>query len=155
MEGIGYWLFLLILYMLSTMMKKRQQRSTEGDEGPIVKGSWQTPDFVKDIFSDFVDSGEEELEEAVMEEFDEEQIESIAYQEQDIITPDIPLEETHLAEADLSPIDEEQDITTITHKDIQRRYYQHHFFKKQSDIRLAVVYKEILDKPRALRRSIR
>ena len=72
MDSLGYWLFLLILYMLSFMMKKRKQKAArqklEGDE----ENDWQTTDFVKGIFADFVDKGEEELDEAVFTELEEE-----------------------------------------------------------------------------------
>ena len=71
MDSLGYWLFLLILYMLSFMMKKRKQKAArqklEGDE----ENGWQTTDFVKGIFADFVDKGEEELDEAVFTELEE------------------------------------------------------------------------------------
>lgn len=58
MEGIGYWLFLLILYLLSTLLKKRQQKAARRRlEGEPVEPEqeWEPPEFLKNLF------GEEEL----------------------------------------------------------------------------------------------
>ena len=155
MDSLGYWLFLLILYMLSFMMKKRKQKAArqklEGDE----ENGWQTTDFVKGIFADFVDKGEEELDEAVFTELEEELEEELGKPEFHEPPQDIPLEESHLPKKDLSIIDEHRTIGTIAHREIKKVIFRSIFFQNQGDVRMAMIYKEIMDKPRALRRSIR
>ena len=155
MDSLGYWLFLLILYMLSFMMKKRKQKAArqklDGDE----ENGWQTPGFVKEIFADFVDKGEEELDEAVFTELEEELEEELGKPEFHEPPQEIPLEESHLPKKDLSIIDEHRTIGTIAHREIKKVIYQSRFFQNQGDVRMAMIYKEIMDKPRALRRSIR
>ena len=155
MDSLGYWLFLLILYMLSFMMKKRKQKAArqklEGDE----ENGWQTTDFVKGIFADFVDKGEEELDEAVFTELEEELEEELGKPEFQEPPQEIPLEESHLPKKDLSIIDEHRTIGTIAHKEIKKVIFRSIFFQNQGDVRMAMIYKEIMDKPRALRRSIR
>ena len=50
MEGIGYWIFLLALYLISTLAKKRKQKRAwevldkeeENQEDPLSK-----PDFIE------------------------------------------------------------------------------------------------------------
>ena len=155
MDSLGYWLFLLILYMLSFMMKKRKQKAArqklEGDE----ENGWQTTDFVKEIFADFVDKGEEELDEAVFTELEEELEEELGKPEFLEPPQEIPLEESHLPKKDLSIIDEHRTIGTIAHREIKKVIFRSIFFQNQGDVRMAMIYKEIMDKPRALRRSIR
>ena len=155
MDSLGYWLFLLILYMLSFMMKKRKQKAArqklEGDE----ENGWQTTDFIKGIFADFVDKGEEELDEAVFTELEEELEEELGKPEFHEPPQEIPLEESHLPKKDLSIIDEHRTIGTIAHREIKKVIFRSIFFQNQGDVRMAMIYKEIMDKPRALRRSIR
>jgi len=155
MDSLGYWLFLLILYMLSFMMKKRKQKAArqklEGDE----ENGWQTTDFVKGIFADFVDKGKEELDEAVFTELEEELEEELGKPEFHEPPQEIPLEESHLPKKDLSIIDEHRTIGTIAHREIKKVIFRSIFFQNQGDVRMAMIYKEIMDKPRALRRSIR
>ena len=71
MDSLGYWVVLMILYILSAMMKKRQQKSARRELDQGEDKSWQTPGFVKDIFADFVDNGEEELDEVVVSDLEE------------------------------------------------------------------------------------
>ena len=141
--------------MLSFMMKKRKQKATrqklEGDE----ENGWQTTDFVKGIFADFVDKGEEELDEAVFTELEEELEEELGKPEFHEPPQEIPLEESHLPKKGLSIIDEHRTIGTIAHREIKKVIFRSIFFQNQGDVRMAMIYKEIMDKPRALRRSIR
>ena len=68
---------------------------------------------------------------------------------------EIPLEESHLPKKDLSIIDKHRTIGTIAHREIKKVIFRSIFFQNQGDVRMAMIYKEIMDKPRALRRSIR
>ena len=155
MDSLGYWLFLLILYMLSFMMKKRKQKTARQKLGSDEENGGQTPGFVKEIFADFVDKGEEELDEAVFTELEEELEEELGKPEFHEPPQEIPLEESHLPKKDLSIIDEHRTIGTIAHREIKKVIFRSIFFQNQGDVRMAMIYKEIMDKPRALRRSIR
>lgn len=154
MDSLGYWVFLMILYMLSAMMKKRQQKSARRKLDQSEDKSWQTPDFVKDIFADFVDKGEEELDEVVVSEQEEElefELHEPSFQEPPIeIVEETPLKNRHLS----SRVGKHK-IGTITHRKQKKKISHSKYFKHQEDVRLAMIYKEIMDKPRALRKSIR
>ena len=155
MDSLGYWLFLLILYMLSFMMKKRKQKTARQKLESDEENGWQTPGFVKEIFADFVDKGEEELDEAVFTELEEELEEELGKPEFHEPPQEIPLEESRLPKKDLSIIDKHRTIGTIAHREIKKVIFRSIFFQNQRDVRMAMIYKEIMDKPRALRRSIR
>lgn len=155
MDSLGYWLFLLILYMLSSMMKKQKQKAVRRQLEQEEETGWKTPEFVKDIFSDFVDRGKKELDDTVFEDLDED-IEKVIFEgTPEEIIPEIPLEDSHLSKSDLSTIDDDIELSTIVHKKEKKEIFQPRFFKNEGDVRMAMIYKEIIDKPRALRRRIR
>lgn len=141
--------------MLSTMIKKRQQKGSRQQLEQEEVSGWQTPDFVKEIFADIVDGGKDELEESVFEELDEDIEEVIFEDKPEKLMPEIPLEDIHLATSDLSTLDKHDKISTIAHKEIKIETFHSIFFRKPNDILMAVIYKEILDKPRSMRHSIR
>ncbi len=154
MDSLGYWVVLMILYILSAMMKKRQQKSARRELDQGEDKSWQTPGFVKDIFADFVDNGEEELDEVVVSELEEElefELHEPSFQE----SPIEILEETSLKNRHLSSRVGKHEIGTIAHRKQKRKISRSRYFKHQGDVRLAMIYKEIMDKPRSLRHSIR
>jgi hypothetical protein len=149
MEGLGYWLFLLILYLLSAMMKRRQQKATrrslEKGEAAEPTPEWAQSDFFKNLFGDLAQ--EELVEEPEMEyETSPEMDDQPPEREPEIIAP--PLEEEKV----LSGFE----LSTVT------PYEQHVYhrgwetmFSDMDGIRRAIIMKEILDRPRALRRKIR
>ncbi len=158
MEDFGYWIFLLILYLLSAIMKKRKQKAayTKMEEVEKVEeaNDWKAPEFIKGLFSDFAESEdvkEEEILTPVIDTVDyKDEIDtSLEYESE------VPLEKIHLTHKDLSSIRDRRQVGTIKHKLLGKETIKTTFFKKQQDVKMAVIYKEILDKPRALRKRIR
>lgn len=155
MEGLGYWVFLAIMYLLSAFLKKRKQQDTRHQE-EHEELEPQTPfksGFLQDLFGDmkeFVNEAQED----VSEKFDVNEINEV------VVEPDpvqIPVEQDHVVFEDLSNPDSEP-----IHKEYQfwkePKQNIHSFIpqlKSMDDLKRGIVMKEILDKPRALRRAIR
>ena len=83
MEGIGYWIFLAVLYLLSSLMKKRRQQTIgqqQDKEDPNstdeVKPNPFQAEFLQDLFRDMKDLVEDP------EEISEEEIENIYFDEE-------------------------------------------------------------------------
>ena len=55
MEGLGYWIFIAVLYLLSALMKKRQQQvpaSQDSDSPKEKKSNLFQAEFLQDLFGD-------------------------------------------------------------------------------------------------------
>ena len=165
MEGIGYWLFLAALYFLLSLMKKRQQKSARRmlDEDESVQESDQQPgpfqsETLQELFNEIKNFGQDILEPGADEIADYEFEELTDTEEQ----PEIIDE--------LEPV---QTVRAIT-KDFSEEYPEHihkkypirkkeslpgHFIRpllEDADtFKQAIILKEVLGKPRALKRSIR
>ena len=160
MDNPGYWLFLLIIYLLSTMMKKRRQKEARKGLNQEGENDWKTPGFVKEIFTDFVDKGESDLDEVTYTELDEEleaELDENEFEGQPQISTSEP-------KVDFSVVQGDRTIGTLDHRTIgtldhkvskKKKHHRAIFFKDLQDVRMAMIYKEIMDKPRALRHSIR
>ncbi|HIC38027.1 MAG TPA: hypothetical protein EYO79_01005 [Candidatus Marinimicrobia bacterium] len=151
MDNPGYWLFLLIIYLLSTMMKKRRQKEARKGLNQEGENDWKTPGFVKEIFTDFVDKGESDLDEVTYTELDEEleaELDENVFEGQPQISTSEP-------KVDFSVVQGDRTIGTLVHKVSKKKKHRAIFFKDLQDVRMAMIYKEIMDKPRALRHSIR
>ena len=164
MEGLGYWFFLAVMYLLSAFLKKRKQQAArqKGEQEKLGSQTQESQnpfksDFLKDIFGDIKEFGQEhdvEIQEEYFDnkELDEKQI-SMAKEDQ------TSKEHDHVVFEDLSnPNPEPEPI----HKEYQ--YWKkdpvkkHKFdlsFDSNDELKRAIIMKEILDKPRAQRRSIR
>ncbi len=156
MDNPGYWLFLLIIYLLSTMMKKRRQKEARKGLNQEGENDWKTPDFVKETFTDFVDKGESDLDEVTYTELDEELDEELEAELDENEFEEQPQISTPEPKVDFSVVQGDRTIGTLDHKVSKKK--KHHraiFFKDLQDVRMAMIYKEIMDKPRALRHSIR
>ncbi len=151
MDNLGYWFFLLIIYLLSAVMKKRRQKEARKGLNQEGENDWKTPDFVKGIFADFVDKGESDLDEVTYVEVDEkleaEPDENEFEGQPQILTPEPKVE--------FSVVQRDRTIGTLEHKVSKKKKHRAIFFKDLQDVRMAMIYKEIMDKPRALRHSIR
>jgi len=165
MEGIGYWLFLAALYFLLSLMKKRQQKSAHRmlDQDESVQESDQQSgpfqsETLQDLFNEIKNFGQDILEPSADEIADYEFEESTDTDEQ----PEI--------------IDESEPVQTASaiFEDFSEKYPEHihkkypirkkvsptgHFIssilKDVDRLKQAIILKEVLDKPRALKRSIR
>ena len=165
MEGIGYWLFLAALYFLLSLMKKRKQKTARRmlDEDESVQGSDQQSgpfqsETLQELFKEIKNFGQDILEPGADEIADYEFEEPTDTAEQ----PEI--------------IDESESVQTARaiFEDFSEEYPEHihkkypirkkvsptwHFIspllKDVDRLKQAIILKEVLDKPRALKRSIR
>ena len=166
MEGIGYWLIIAVLYLLSAFMKKRKQQAArrELEQEDSVPDSEQKQTlfqakFLQDLFGDMKNmterSGlvlEQEKDDIIIPEADE----SIEY-EQELFDKDLEQESIEPLETVFKDISEQApellkidwEGITITHHHLSPILRDRHHLKR------AIVLKEILDKPRAVRRTIR
>ena len=162
MEGLGYWFFLAGIYLLSAFLKKRKQQAArqQGEQEKLGSQTQESQnpfksDFLKDIFGDIKEFGQEhdvEIQEEYFDnkELDEKQI-SMAKEDQ------TSKEHDHVVFEDLSnpepePIHKEYQFWK---KDPVKKHKFDLSFDSNDELKRAIIMKEILDKPRAQRRSIR
>ena len=162
MEGLGYWFFLAVIYLLSAFLKKRKQQAArqKGEQEKLGSQTQESQnpfksDFLKDIFGDIKEFGQEhdvEIQEEYFDnkELDEKQI-SMAKKDQ------TSKEHDHVVFEDLSnpepePIHKEYEYWK---KDPVKKHKFDLSFDSNDELKRAIIMKEILDKPRAQRRSIR
>ena len=162
MEGLGYWFFLAGMYLLSAFLKKRKQQAArqQGEQEKLGSQTQESQnpfksDFLKDIFGDIKEFGQEhdvEIQEEYFDnkELDEKQI-SMAKEDQ------TSKEHDHVVFEDLSnpepePIHKEYQYWK---KDPVKKHKFDLSFDSNDELKRAIIMKEILDKPRAQRRSIR
>ena len=166
MEGIGYWLIIAVLYLLSAFMKKRKQQAArrELEQEDSVPDSEQKQTlfqakFLQDLFGDMKNMAErsglvseQEKDDFIIPEADE----SIEY-EQELFDKDLEPEPIEPGKTVFKDISEQApellkidwEGITITHHHLSPILRDRHHLKR------AIVLKEILDKPRAMRRAIR
>ncbi len=160
MEGVGYWIFLLILYSLSMMAKKRKQkqawRDLEDQEGekPSPAPKPEMPGFLQDIFQEIKSEMMEKEEPETHESFEE-----VYEEEPEVIQEDIPKpvyvapsQTTDSSEHSIKwdhpnpPLKEDAENPLLA-------FVQN--LQSPDNLKQAIILKEVLDKPRSLRRSIR
>ena len=167
MDGLAYWLFIAALYFLSSLMKRRQQKfarnklereDIDADDSDFIDNKTSpSPESMDDFFDqlrnygkEFLDFEEEDDDQYPSE--DEEQI------EQEVIIEE-PLEDKSravfedLSEEKLEPIHEEYRITKKQNQNMS--LLVNSILSDNNKVKKAIILKEIFDKPRALRRSMR
>ena len=166
MEGIGYWLPIAALYLLSAFMKKRKQKAARRklEEEDSVPDSEQKQTlfqakFLQDLFGDMKNMAErsglvleQEKDDIIIPEADE----SIEY-EQELFDKDLEQESIEPLGTVFKDISErapellkiDWEGISVTHHHLSPMLRDRHHLKR------AIVLKEILDKPRAMRRTIR
>ena len=161
MEGIGYWIFLLALYLISTLAKKRKQKKaweTLDNEEENQGDTPLQPDFIEQFFGDLVPKEER----PIISEDEPEPEEVYPEEEIPIETESIPSE----VQADLShssfkafesPFDKRH-VGAFSHWDLPEKKSAGESLesilgqlKGKTNLRRAIILKEILDKPLALR----
>ncbi len=155
MEGIGYWIFLAAMYLLSALFKKRQQQvPADSEDSTKKKPNPFEAEFLQDMFGDLKEmvGGDEEKEEDELADFE------YVVEEEEIPEPvHIPQEHDHVVFKDLSS----KDLKTIHKENVfwKNQYKTNKgigpLFTDMDDLKRAIVMKEVLGKPRALRREIR
>ena len=151
---MGNWLFLILLYIFFGWMKKRQQ--TKAREKIESQEDWDTGNFAKfgeKILENFLEKEREDEEEIIEEQnvyeedFDTELIEQD--EKGDISSPSI------LTEQYIENLEKEVSIRSdykINRKNINAL---DSIVDINNPLKTAIIFKEILDKPRALRKKIR
>jgi len=161
MEGIGYWIFLLALYLISTLAKKRKQKKaweTLDNEEENQGDTPLQPDFIEQFFGDLVPKEER----PIISEDEPEPEEVYPEEEIPIETESIPSE----VQADLShssfkafesPFDKRH-VGAFSHWDLPEKKLAEESLASilvqlngKTNLRRAIILKEILDKPLALR----
>jgi len=163
MEGIGYWIFLAVLYLLSSLMKKRRQQAIgqqQDKEDPNstdeVKPNPFQAEFLQNLFrdmKDLVEDPEEITEDEIENIYVDEEAEEIEPEKEVVVASD---ENSHAVFEDLSepepePIHEEYQYWKKQKVEMSAFSL---LFTSMNDLKRSIVLKEILDKPRALRRVI-
>ncbi len=167
MEGVGYWLIIAVLYLLSAFMKKRKQqdarRKLEQEDSVPDSEQKQTlfqAEFLQDLFGDIKNMAEssglvseQEKDDIIIPEADE----SIEY-EQELFDKDLDPELIEPLETIFKDISER--APKLLNNDLEGKSATHHHYlspilRDRHHLKRAIVLKEILDKPRAMRRAIR
>ena len=135
MEGLAYWIFLAAFYLLSAFMKKRRQQVSDSDTSSEKKSNIFQNQFFQDMFQDMkeIDVEPEEL-----------SLEEDSYLEEEPIFKDL---------SKLSNEDGNKKNKLINKHEIKKQIGVN-FFKDTNDLKRGIIMKEILDKPRALRKNI-
>ena len=152
---MGNWLFLIILYFFFGWMKKRQQ--TKAREKIESQEDWNTGNFAKfgeEILENFLGEKREDEEENIEEQN--------VYEEEDFDTELIEQDEkgdssspSILTEQYTENLEKEVSIRSdykINRKNINAL---DSIVDINNPLKTAIIFKEILDKPRALRKKIR
>ena len=163
MEGIGYWIFIAVLYLLSSLMKKRRQQAIsqqQDKEDPNstdeVKPNPFQAEFLQDLFrdmKDLVEDPEEISEDEIDNIYVDEEAEEIEPEKEVVVASD---ENSHVVFEDLSEPEPEpiHEVYQYWKKQKVKMSAFNLSFNSINDLKRAIVLKEILDKPRALRRII-
>jgi|TARA_Y100000294_G_scaffold58368_1_gene55160 Tfp pilus assembly protein PilO len=166
MEGVGYWLIIAVLYLLSAFMKKRKQqdarRKLEQEDSVPDSEQKQTlfqAEFLQDLFGDMKNMAErsglvleQEKDDIIIPDADE----SIEY-EQELFDKDLDPELIEPLETVFKDISEQ--APKLLKIDLEEKSITHHYLnpilRDRHNLKRAIVLKEILDKPRAMKRAIR
>ena len=164
MEGLAYWLFIAALYFLSFLMKKRKQKGarkrldqeeTASDNSDFIETE---PETMDDFFDQLKNYGKEFLVE------DQSDVGDIRYdieEEKEHVDSKIDIESKEtsraifddLSEETLEPIYKEHRIHNKQNQNIS--FLVSSLLEDNNKVKKAIILKEIFDKPRGLRRSIR
>ena len=164
MEGLAYWLFIAALYFLSSLMKKRQQKvarkrldqeETASDNSDFIETE---PETMDDFFDQLKNYGKEFLVE------DQSDVGDIRYdieEEKEHVDSKIDIESKEtsraifddLSEETIEPIHKEYRIHNKKNQNIS--FLVSSLLEDNNKVKKAIILKEIFDKPRGLRRSIR
>ena len=152
---MGNWVFLILLYFFFGWMKKRQQ--TKAREKIESQEDWNTGNFAKfgeEILENFLGEKREDEEENIEEQnvYEEEDLDTELIEQDekgDISSPSI------LTEQYIENLEKEVSIRSdykINRKNINAL---DSIVDINNPLKTAIIFKEILDKPRALRKKIR
>ncbi len=167
MDGLAYWLFIAALYFLSSLMKRRQQKfarnklereDIDADDSDFIENKTSpSPESMDDFFDQLRNYGKEFLD------FEEEDDDQYPSEDEEQIEQEVIIEEPSedksravfedLSEEKLEPIHEEYRITKKQNQNMS--LLVNSILSDNNKVKKAIILKEIFDKPRALRRSMR
>ncbi|MED5266971.1 MAG: hypothetical protein VX578_06515 [Candidatus Neomarinimicrobiota bacterium] len=167
MDGLAYWLFIAALYFLSSLMKRRQQKfarnklereDIDADDSDFIENKTSpAPESMDDFFDQLRNYGKEFLD------FEEEDDDQYSSEDEEQIEQEVIIEEPSedksravfedLSEEKLEPIHEEYRITKKQNQNMS--LLVNSILSDNNKVKKAIILKEIFDKPRALRRSMR
>ena len=167
MDGLAYWLFIAALYFLSSLMKRRQQKFARNkleredinayDSDFIENKTSPSPESMDDFFDQLRNYGKEFLD------FEEDGDDQYLSEDEEQIEQEVIIEEPSedksravfedLSEEKLEPIHEEYRITKKQNHNMS--LLVNSILSDNNKVKKAIILKEIFDKPRALRRSMR
>ena len=167
MDGLAYWLFIAALYFLSSLMKRRQQKfarnklereDINADDSDFIENKTSpSPESMDDFFDQLRNYGKEFLD------FEEDDDEQYLSEDEEQIEQEVIIEEPSedksravfedLSEEKLEPIHEEYRITKKQNQNMS--LLVNSILSDNNKVKKAIILKEIFDKPRALRRSMR
>lgn len=167
MDGLAYWLFIAALYFLSSLMKRRQQKfarnklereDINADDSDFIENKTSpSPESMDDFFDQLRNYGKEFLD------FEEEDDDQYPSEDEEKIDQEVIIEEPSedksravfedLSEEKLEPIHEEYRITKKQNQNMS--LLVNSILSDNNKVKKAIILKEIFDKPRALRRSMR
>ena len=166
MDGLAYWLFIAALYFLSSLMKRRQQKfarnklereDIDPDDSDFIDNK-TAPESMDDFFDqlrnygkDFLDFEEEDYDDQYSSE-DEEKIDHEVIIEEPTEDKSRAVFED-LSKEKLEPTHQEYRITKKQDQNISSLVNS--ILSDNNKVKKAIILKEIFDKPRALRRSMR
>ena len=166
MEGLAYWLFIAVLYFLSSLMKRRQQNFARKklDEEDV---QFEQDDFVEtdtdpettdDFFDQLRNYGK-----GFLESDDDKAEDEVEIQEKEYIDPEVTVESAKEETSRAVFGDLSKNSPEPVHKEYIIK--QKHTLKTSelvssllnddNKVKKAIILKEIFDKPRSLRRAIR
>ena len=167
MDGLAYWLFIAALYFLSSLMKRRQQKfarnklereDIDADDSDFIDNKTSpAPESMDDFFDQLRNYGKEFLD------FEEDDDDQYLSEDEEQIEQEVIIEEPSedksravfedLSEEKLEPIHEEYRITKKQNQNMS--LLVNSILSDNNKVKKAIILKEIFDKPRALRRSMR
>ena len=167
MDGLAYWLFIAALYFLSSLMKRRQQKfarnklereDIDADDSDFIENKTSpAPESMDDFFDQLRNYGKEFLD------FEEDDDDQYLSEDEEQIEQEVIIEEPSedksravfedLSEEKLEPIHEEYRITKKQNQNMS--ILVNSILSDNNKVKKAIILKEIFDKPRALRRSMR
>ena len=167
MDGLAYWLFIAALYFLSSLMKRRQQKfarnklereDIDADDSDFIENKTSSaPESMDDFFDQLRNYGKEFLD------FEDEDDDQYPSEDEEQIEQEVIIEEPSedksravfedLSEEKLEPIHEEYRITKKQNQNMS--LLVNSILSDNNKVKKAIILKEIFDKPRALRRSMR
>ena len=167
MDGLAYWLFIAALYFLSSLMKRRQQKfarnklereDIDADDSDFIDNNTSpSPESMDDFFDQLRNYGKEFLD------FEEEDDDQYPSEDEEQIDQEVMIEEPSedksravfedLSDEKLEPIHQEYRITKKQNQNMS--LLVNSILSDNNKVKKAIILKEIFDKPRALRRSMR